>query len=64
VHVPRPQRLCALQVLTRYKRLFTDSPCLHCCTDDIVPSVQVLKHRQTQLEEAISENGGSFQRKI
>ena len=29
------------------------------CTDDIVPSVQVLKHRQTQLEEAISENGGS-----
>ena len=29
------------------------------CTDDIVPSVQVLKHRQRQLEEEISENGGS-----
>ena len=28
-------------------------------TDDIVPSVQVLKHRQTQLEKALCKNNGS-----
>jgi len=28
-------------------------------TDDIVPSIQVLKHRQTQLEKALSKNDGS-----